>query len=79
LGFVEAVYAVKEGGLASTIRSDNSQYLVISDIQAHLSKGSDTAKAKGEVVNPQPNLLISFYLHNTILFNAVSFLVTRPK
>jgi hypothetical protein len=62
LGFVEAVYAVEEGGLASTIRPNDRQDLVIPDIHTHVVKCSDTAKVKREVVNPQSNLLISFHL-----------------
>jgi hypothetical protein len=67
LRFVEAVYAVEKSGLAGTVRSDNSQYLVISDIKAHLSKSSDTAKAKGKVLNPQSNLFIGLYRHALFL------------
>ena len=46
LRFVEAIDTVEEGGLAGTIRSDDSQYLVIPDLHAHINKGTDTAKAK---------------------------------
>ena len=51
LGFIEAVYAIEESGLASAIRSDNSQYLVIPDIHTHVNQGSDATEAKGEAVN----------------------------
>lgn len=61
LRFVEPIYAVEEGGLAGTIRSDDSQYLFISDFHAYVNKGTDTTKAKREVVNPQFNL-VSFHL-----------------
>jgi hypothetical protein len=60
LRFVEAINAVEEGGLAGTIRSDDSQYLVIPDLHAYLSKGTDTAKAEGEVINLQFNQPIPF-------------------
>jgi hypothetical protein len=46
LWFVEAIDAVEEGGLAGTIRSDDSQYLIVSDLHTHFVKGSDTAKVK---------------------------------
>jgi hypothetical protein len=55
---IEAVVQQLEAGgikkvvVASTIRCNNNQYLIIPDIHAHVNQGSDTAKAKGEVVNP---------------------------
>ena len=52
LRFVEAAYAIEEGGLAGAIGSDDSQYLMISDVQAHVRKGMDTAKTEHEVFNP---------------------------
>jgi hypothetical protein len=61
LGFVETIDAVEDGSLAGAIRSDDSQYLVIPDVYAHVGKSINTAKAQQEVVNPQFNLLISFH------------------
>jgi len=69
LRFIEAVYAVEYAGLAGAVRADNSQYLSIPYIQAHVDKGLDTAKAEGEVFNLQSNLQFSFHLQLTRLLN----------
>jgi hypothetical protein len=52
LRFIETIDAVEEGRLTGTIRSDDRQDLLIPDIHAHVSKGTDTTKTEQKVINP---------------------------
>jgi len=51
LRLIKAVDAVEQRCLAGAIRSDNSQYLVIPNINAYLVEGCNAAKTEPEVVN----------------------------
>jgi hypothetical protein len=62
LRLVKAIDAIEQSGLAGPIRSNDSQNFIIPDLQAHLIKGKDPAKAEHEVVNPNFNLPIISHL-----------------
>jgi hypothetical protein len=64
LRLVKAIDAIEQSGLTGPIRSDDSQNLIIPDVQAHLIKGKDPAEAEHKVVNPNFYLSIISHLLN---------------